>query len=97
MENRNKNDETEDNNNNNSAEAHNVAAHYNSRRDLGKRKRQESRIINLRKYNNWVKSVLIGEFSAHGQAVLDLGISFVNSYSFRSWRKRRRFAQVAKR
>lgn len=50
-----------------------VAAHYNSRTDVGLNARRESPILPLRNFNNWVKSVLIGQFCQHGGKVLDLG------------------------
>lgn len=50
-----------------------VAAHYNSRTDVGLSARRESPILPLRQFNNWVKSVLIGQFTQPGARVLDLG------------------------
>lgn len=47
----------------NQYENHHVAAHYNSRKDLGKNAREHSAIFGLRKFNNWVKSVLIHRFA----------------------------------
>lgn len=40
-----------------------VAEHYNSRPNQGKDERVESPIFGLRKFNNWIKSVIIGKFA----------------------------------
>jgi mRNA (guanine-N7-)-methyltransferase len=50
----------------------------NSRQEVGLDARELSPIIGLRKFNNWIKSVLIGKFAhrphnAPGANVLDLG------------------------
>lgn len=62
-----------------------VVDHYNSRPDVGVVQRQESPIIGLKNFNNWVKSILISRFaypallkSTHTQErakgkVLDMG------------------------
>lgn len=57
-----------------------VAAHYNELQEVGLEKRSQSRIFYLRNFNNWMKSVLIGEFleklrqkKTHDITVLDLG------------------------
>jgi mRNA (guanine-N7-)-methyltransferase len=49
-----------------------VTEHYNERRDEGKRGRLDSRIIRMRSFNNWVKSVLINLHTRPGARVLDL-------------------------
>jgi mRNA (guanine-N7-)-methyltransferase len=49
-----------------------VGEHYNERRDEGRRGRQDSRIIRLRSFNNWLKSVLINLHTQPGYRVLDL-------------------------
>ena len=38
-----------------------VASHYNNLQEMGLRVRTQSRIFYLRNFNNWIKSVLIGE------------------------------------
>ncbi|XP_068003775.1 mRNA cap guanine-N7 methyltransferase [Melanerpes formicivorus] len=56
-----------------------VAAHYNELQEVGLEKRSQSRIFYLRNFNNWTKSVLIGEFidrvrrKKNDITVLDLG------------------------
>lgn len=50
-----------------------VRQHYNQRPDQGVQRRQESPIIKLRSFNNWVKFVLISRFSRRGCTVLDIG------------------------
>ncbi|KAI8071300.1 guanine-N(7)-methyltransferase domain-containing protein [Gongronella butleri] len=50
-----------------------VAQHYNQRPDVGVVKRQESRIIRLRSFNNWLKSVLIHRHARSHDCVLDMG------------------------
>lgn len=55
-----------------------VASHYNARPEVGVEHREFSPIIGLKKFNNWIKSVLIGKFAYRergrpGAKVLDLG------------------------
>ncbi|WVR03912.1 hypothetical protein IAU60_000911 [Kwoniella sp. DSM 27419] len=51
-----------------------VANHYNSRPEVGVEGREFSPIIGLKKFNNWIKSVLIGKFAHRPRGkVLDLG------------------------
>ncbi|XP_037078115.1 mRNA cap guanine-N7 methyltransferase-like isoform X2 [Pollicipes pollicipes] len=59
-----------------------VADHYNQLENTGLRERSKSPIFYLRNFNNWVKSMLIGEFvrrlademvDDHRPAVLDIG------------------------
>ncbi|XP_067834243.1 mRNA cap guanine-N7 methyltransferase [Heptranchias perlo] len=57
-----------------------VAAHYNKLQESGLAVRSQSRIFYMRNFNNWIKSVLIGEYlekvkqkNRHAISVLDLG------------------------
>mmetsp|Transcript_1916 Transcript_1916/g.2134 ORF Transcript_1916/g.2134 Transcript_1916/m.2134 type:complete len:338 (+) Transcript_1916:278-1291(+) len=53
--------------------ADNVANHYSSRHNQGKREREKSKIFGLRRLNNWVKSCLILQYAGDGgKYVLDL-------------------------
>jgi len=49
-----------------------VAAHYSQREDRGRHNREKSPIFHLRKYNNWVKAVLIQKYCVRNACVLDL-------------------------
>ncbi|ORX71785.1 guanine-7 methyltransferase, isoform CRA_d [Linderina pennispora] len=53
--------------------AEQVAAHYNSRRELGVQGRLHTAITGLRIFNNWVKSIIIRQNTFRGCKVLDLG------------------------
>jgi len=54
-------------------DAKRIAAHYNQIQPIGRADRQSSAISGLRNFNNWVKSVLINEFSLPDvSTVLDL-------------------------
>lgn len=53
-----------------------VATHYNMRQEVGVEERENSPIIGLKRFNNWVKSALIDMWSLRtdgGRRVLDLG------------------------
>ncbi|PWN35914.1 mRNA capping enzyme, large subunit [Meira miltonrushii] len=50
-----------------------VAAHYNARQDAGRDARKQSPIIDLKTFNNWVKSVLIQQYGQKGGRVFDIG------------------------
>lgn len=41
-----------------------VAKHYNSLEEKGVEARKESAIYHMRNFNNWIKSVIIGEWSS---------------------------------
>lgn len=49
-----------------------VASHYNAMPNNGKRAREDSKIIHMRKFNNWVKSILIKSYCRSDFRVLDL-------------------------
>lgn len=50
-----------------------VATHYNKLEEKGLDERAKSRIIFMRNFNNWIKSVLINEFLTKTKATLKLG------------------------
>jgi len=50
-----------------------VAEHYNSRPDRSRKDRNQSKILHLKNFNNWVKSVLINKFCNRNDCVLDIG------------------------
>ncbi|XP_060100033.1 mRNA cap guanine-N7 methyltransferase [Heteronotia binoei] len=70
-----------------------VAAHYNKLEEAGLEQRRMSRIFYLRNFNNWIKSVLIGEFldkvrqRKQSITVLDLGCG--KGGDLLKWRKGR--------
>ncbi|MBW0513549.1 hypothetical protein O181_053264 [Austropuccinia psidii MF-1] len=54
-----------------------VAHHYNSRPNLTKDGRTESTIYGLRKFNNWIKSLIIGKFgSMKSKTINELALKF---------------------
>ncbi|EDM14755.1 RNA (guanine-7-) methyltransferase, isoform CRA_c [Rattus norvegicus] len=71
-----------------------VAAHYNELQEVGLVKRSQSRIFYLRNFNNWIKSILIGEILEKVRqrknrdiTVLDLGCG--KGGDLLKWRKGR--------
>ncbi|CAG8850777.1 19880_t:CDS:1, partial [Racocetra persica] len=50
-----------------------VREHYNKKLDVGVEKRNESTILFLKNFNNWIKSVIIGRYVGQGSNVLDIG------------------------
>lgn len=51
---------------------HRVAAHYNARPQIRREQRNDSPILHMKNFNNWVKSVLIGSYARKGDRVLDM-------------------------
>ena len=49
-----------------------IAQHYDNKRQFSVRERQNSPIIRLKDFNNWIKSVLINEYVRSGDRILDL-------------------------
>ena len=52
-------------------QAADVASHYNKRQDMHRELNSESRVTRLKNFNNWLKAVLIGEYTKQGANVLD--------------------------
>ena len=52
-------------------ESHRVSNHY-DRKTNAEAQRVVSRILGLKQFNNWVKSVLINDYAKSGYSVLDL-------------------------
>ncbi|CAG8696119.1 17005_t:CDS:2 [Cetraspora pellucida] len=50
-----------------------VREHYNEKPDVGVEKRNESTILFLKNFNNWIKSVIIGKYVGANSTVLDIG------------------------
>lgn len=50
-----------------------VATHYNALEEKGREERSKSRIISMRNFNNWIKSMLINDFLAKVKTTLKLG------------------------
>ncbi|ORY23439.1 mRNA capping enzyme-domain-containing protein [Naematelia encephala] len=68
-----------------------VASHYNSRPEVGVQHREFSPIIGLKKFNNWIKSVLIGKFAwrGHGAGAKVLDIGCGKGGDLNKWRQAR--------
>lgn len=66
-----------------------IAKHYNRRPNLGMDKRSESQIINLRNFNNWVKGVLIKEFTEASRAQRALDLACGKGGDLPKWRHTR--------
>ena len=49
-----------------------MASHYNAITQKSRAERQHSAILGVKRFNNWVKSVLIQRFAAANASVLDL-------------------------
>jgi hypothetical protein len=49
-----------------------VKSHYDSRPNSNVQSREQSPIIEVRHFNNWIKSVLIGQYVRAGDTVLDI-------------------------
>ncbi|RUP47727.1 guanine-N(7)-methyltransferase domain-containing protein [Jimgerdemannia flammicorona] len=50
-----------------------VAGHYNDRPNVDVHQREESKILRLKNFNNWTKSVLIAHYCKRDYSVLDMG------------------------
>ena len=57
-----------------------VSQHYNELEESGIKKRKESKIINMRNFNNWMKSMLISKFTHQTNTPIDVS----NKYKKRS-------------
>ncbi|EPR79987.1 mRNA capping enzyme [Spraguea lophii 42_110] len=50
-----------------------IAEHYNSIKSINKKERTQSKIINIRNMNNFIKSILIKKYTKADNSVLDIG------------------------
>eukprot|EP01112_Ceratiomyxa_fruticulosa_P010272 TRINITY_DN2709_c0_g1_i1.p1 TRINITY_DN2709_c0_g1~~TRINITY_DN2709_c0_g1_i1.p1 ORF type:complete len:318 (-),score=49.34 TRINITY_DN2709_c0_g1_i1:229-1182(-) len=54
------------------ASAQQVADHYGGRKNQSREERKDSKILSLRGFNNWIKSMLISTYCKPGYSVLDI-------------------------
>ncbi|EEB08863.1 P-TEFb-cap methyltransferase Pcm1 [Schizosaccharomyces japonicus yFS275] len=64
-----------------------VRHHYNARPEMGLRNRRFSPIINLKRFNNWIKSVLINKFTPKKDLVLVLDMGCGKGGDLIKWDK----------
>ena len=56
-----------------------VAAHYNNVPESGLDERNRSRILHLRNFNNWIKSMLIGKYDKYDSYGVNVSIHLLQS------------------
>lgn len=57
----------------NKSDKEKIKTHYNEIKDKGKQERTKSKAINIKNVNNFIKTLLIQQYSKKGGSVLDLG------------------------